>query len=84
MDEDEEITPEEKRDPSPWSWTYFWSVMVSGASGYFRLLGAILTDIEHAMDEHVEYKRTRKEFYARAGLEIEALTREPAPASKAS
>lgn len=81
MDADEAQTENapEPRDPQPWSWVTFWSILVGACSGWFRLCGAMIGMIERAMDEHVEYTVSRKAFAERASLEIEALTREAAP-----
>lgn len=62
--------------PRKWSWLYLWSIGVAGSAGWFRLISAMLVDVSNAMDSHGEWKREKAKFQERAGLEIEALTRE--------
>ena len=78
MDDSEEIEVAQA-DPPRWSWITFWSIIVHAVGGCFALAAHTVASVSEAMDAHVEWKNTRKAFEDRATLEIEALTRAPAP-----
>lgn len=77
QDENDQTETPDTPPAVKWSWLYFLSILVAGTSGWFRLIAAMLDDVEVSMDSHVEHKRSREEFAKRAGLEIEALTKAP-------
>jgi hypothetical protein len=78
-EETEEEETEETRDPQRWSWIRFWSTVFAGIGAYWALWGAMWEQVSNLMDEHHEWKNGRETFAERAALEIEALTKEPAP-----
>lgn len=82
-DDETEATPAEP-EGRKWSWLWFFSILLAGVKGWFVLIAGILNDIETSMDSHVDYQRNRKVFEQRVAMEIEALTMEPAPGSKAT
>lgn len=74
IDEDDEATEE---TPAQWSWINLGSIFVAWWYGLFMITSNTMKQISEAMESHVEWKTSRKDFAQRAALEIEALTRLP-------
>lgn len=82
MDEDEETTTENKSAEAQWQWIIFWSMIVNGIGNVVDAFAGMWHDIAVAMVAHGNWVSEQRDFQKRAALEIEALTREPAPAVK--
>lgn len=84
MDDDGEIEEaEEKITPGrQWQWIIFWSMVINGIGNLIQSFAGMWHDIAVAMISHGNWQNEQREFQERAALEIEALTREPAPSVK--
>jgi hypothetical protein len=80
---DEDETEKDSTDedgPQKWSWIEFWSLMLYMVAAYFKLWAVLWDGVAELLSRHRLWRDEREKFQERAAIEIEALTKDPAPA----